>query len=1127
MKRTKRTLLPPWLFFSPSNRYLQKVIFSVLCSGIIFTTSAQTWESTLVKFGSNGKLTYTTDANQNSIPDFSYSGYKNNDAVIPQVTKIITTLTPQSGDNTAYINNAIAAAASVTPDQNGIRGVIFLSKGNYQINGTIRVNVSGVILRGAGSSSDPNSSTILQAVGNSPAKRTVLVAGGGSTSGWSKRGNYQSNITDNFVKVGSREFSVASTAGLQVGDNIVIYSPCTSAWVNSVGGGATGNDPRWVANEIPLVFNRVIKAINGLKVTIDAPVFNHLNKSLAQAYIYQVERGAIRTQIGLENFRVDIRNWTNPEADENHAWEGVGFVQAEDCWAKNVVSLHFGHAGFRFNTAARITVDNCKALDPVATITPERRYNFNFEDRCTNILLQNCEANKGRHAYVSNGTSTVSGIVVLNCKAIDNYTSSEGHRKWTMGMLFDNFTSTGFIPGDGRVLGLYSRGDYGTAHGWSLAHSVAWNCRVGNGSITVQSPPTARNYVIGGSGRVNTSVPFPQYGTGYVEGFNRAGQLSPASLFTQQLLDRKGTTPPPNQPPTVSLTSPVNNTSFVAPASITINANATDGDGSISKVDFYNGSTLLSTDVTSPYAFTWSNVAVGNYTITARATDNNGAVTTSSVVSVTVTVPPCIPASASSDDGNVPAHVLDGNLSTRWSANGDGQFIQLCLETVQELSGIQIAFYSGNVRQSIFDVQTSLDGTAWTNALANVRSSGTSLALEDFTFTKRLAKYVKIIGHGNTLNAWNSYTEVKVMTGTVVSLPNKLPLVNLTAPLNNTSFNVPASITITANATDQDGVISKVEFYQGATLLAVDNTAPYTYTWSTSIVGSYSITARATDDSGAVSVSLPVLVSVQTAPPVNQLPSVSLTSPVNNASFNAPASIVINATASDSDGSISKVEFYNGATLLGTDNASPYTYTWSNVSAGSYSLTVKATDNAGATRTSSVVTVNVNTVNTNTCAGIPSYAENSGYVAGSKVQYAGKQYQCKPYPYTGWCNGAAWAYGPGTGTAWSDAWTLIGSCTSSARSSDDQVVVNEALMTNAPNPFVDMTNIEVLVAEAGDVSIKVYDKTGQILTTLVEGYLNAGTYHYTFDASGLKADLYLVKMNTSTQIVTRKIMKAE
>ena len=93
--------------------------------------------------------------------------------------------------------------------------------------------------------------------------------------------------------------------------------------------------------------------------------------------------------------------------------------------------------------------------------------------------------------------------------------------------------------------------------------------------------------------------------------------------------------------------------------------------------------------------------------------------------------------------------------------------------------------------------------------------------------------------------------------------------------------------------------------------------------------------------------------------PGNVLPTVSITSPANGASFSAPATITIGATAADADGSVSQVDFYRGTTLLGTDFTSPYSYTWSSVAAGNYSLTAKATDNAGGTQTSTAVSITV------------------------------------------------------------------------------------------------------------------------------------------------------------------------
>jgi hypothetical protein len=94
---------------------------------------------------------------------------------------------------------------------------------------------------------------------------------------------------------------------------------------------------------------------------------------------------------------------------------------------------------------------------------------------------------------------------------------------------------------------------------------------------------------------------------------------------------------PVGTPPTASITSPANNASFGGPADITLSANAGDTDGTVAQVAFYNGTTLIATDTTAPYSIVWTGVPAGSYTLTAKATDNQGLVTTSAPVNITVT----------------------------------------------------------------------------------------------------------------------------------------------------------------------------------------------------------------------------------------------------------------------------------------------------------------------------------------------------------------------------------------------------------------------------------------------------------------------------------------------------------
>jgi len=189
---------------------------------------------------------------------------------------------------------------------------------------------------------------------------------------------------------------------------------------------------------------------------------------------------------------------------------------------------------------------------------------------------------------------------------------------------------------------------------------------------------------------------------------------------------------------------------------------------------------------------------------------------------------------------------------------------------------------------------------------------------------------------------------------------NQAPTATLTAPANGATFTAPASITLTATAADTDGTVARVDFYNGTTLLGSDTTAPYSFTWSSVAAGTYALKATAVDNTGATGSSAIATVTVS----ANQAPTATLTAPANGATFTAPASITLTASAADADGTVARVDFYNGTTLLGSDTTAPYSFTWSSVAAGTYALKATAVDNAGATGSSATATITVSAVMT-------------------------------------------------------------------------------------------------------------------------------------------------------------------
>jgi hypothetical protein len=366
---------------------------------------------------------------------------------------------------------------------------------------------------------------------------------------------------------------------------------------------------------------------------------------------------------------------------------------------------------------------------------------------------------------------------------------------------------------------------------------------------------------------------------------------------------------------------------------------------------------------------------------------------------------------------------------------------------------------------------------------------------------------------------------------------NQSPSVSITSPASNASFTAPATVNITASASDADGSIAKVEFYNGSTKLGEDASSPYTYSWTNVAAGSYSLTAKATDNAGAVTTSATVVIVVNgttgggncngvatwlaasvytngmqavynsklytanwwtqneqpdthsgdgqvwkyvadcnggTTNPGNTSPVVSLSSPAGGASFTAPASVTITASASDADGSVAKVDFYNGSSLLGTATASPYAYTWGSVAAGTYSLTAVATDNAGATTRSAAVSITVKgaTGNTGNCAGVAAYAVYPAiYNIGDKVVYNGYLYQSLA--------NSLYNVTPGTADWW---WQPLGACSSSARVATTANNLTENTVQSLvvyPNPVTGTTlQLQVNARAAEKVYVEIWSVNG-------------------------------------------------
>ncbi len=469
-----------------------------------------------------------------------------------------------------------------------------------------------------------------------------------------------------------------------------------------------------------------------------------------------------------------------------------------------------------------------------------------------------------------------------------------------------------------------------------------------------------------------------------------------------------------NTAPTVSLTAPANNSIYVLPADLVVSASAADVErnGGITQVEFLANGQVIGTRTATPYSIVWSSPAAGTYTLTARATDSGGAQTVSAIRTVTISdvnAPPrvsltapanravfvsstsiTLTASATGPEANTPItqveFIADGQVlatltakpyTTQW-ANASLGSHTLTVRATDSLGGVTTSVartITVNANQGPTVSLASptpnqvLPAPATITLAATATDSDGSLAkVEFFTgatliATATTAPYTAT--WSNVPSGAYSLTAIATdnLGGTTTSaaIPVTVdapPTVTLTSPTAGSVGIAPASFTLTANAADSDGTVAKVEFFNGATLIGTATTAPYSLAWDNVAPGSYSLTAMATDNLGIQATSTPINVSVI----ANSPPAISLTSPTQNQSFKAPATINLAATASDPDNNLVKVEFFQNGALIATLLNPPYTTTLSNVGQGSYSITAIATDATGAQTASAPITLTVTSV---------------------------------------------------------------------------------------------------------------------------------------------------------------------
>ncbi|WP_297088188.1 DUF6298 domain-containing protein [uncultured Draconibacterium sp.] len=485
------------------NRFM---LLAFLCFFTFFTV-AQNYELPAIRW-ENRQLVSTADSLGNIIPDYSFCGYKASNEKIPQVpVKVV--VPAQKADATEAIQKAIDYMASLPVLENGFRGTILLQEGEYNVSGRFLVEASGIVLRGSGKN------TILRATG---VDRETLIRVAGSND---LQVSNSRLITSEYVPVGSKTIQVDDVANFKTGMQVVVHRPSTQEWIDKLKMNEFGGETSWLGwkpGRRDLTWERTIEKIDGNTLVLNAPITTALDKKYGGATVSTMQWPGRIENIGIENLTLESEFDKNNLKDENHCWFAITIESAKNAWVRQVNFRYFaGSAVALYETASKITVEDCISTHPVSEVAGQRRNTFFTMGQQT--LFLRCYAENGMHDFAT-GFAAAGPNAFVQCKSVLPNSFSGAIDSWASGVLFD------IVKVDGHALSFKNRGQDGQGAGWTAASSMMWQCSASK--IECFAPPTAQNWAYGAWAQ------FAGNGLWY----EANSHIRPRSLFFAQLAKR-------------------------------------------------------------------------------------------------------------------------------------------------------------------------------------------------------------------------------------------------------------------------------------------------------------------------------------------------------------------------------------------------------------------------------------------------------------------------------------------------------------------------------------------------------------------------------------------------------------
>ena len=457
------------------------------------------------------QLEYGVYSNGDRVPDYSWCGYRQSEVPIPFVKGSVRVEAPADGsDATRLLQQAIDYVSLLPIGEEGFRGAVVLGAGTFHVSGQLLIRESGVVVRGT-------QGTVIVAEGT---RKDELIRVLGREDG---RQGAPLDVAGQYVPVGATFLPMAQTAGLREGQLVRVIRPCTAEWLAVLGTDKIGhqqeyNFSRWEPGQYEQQMERLIVELQPDGIVVDVPLTISLDPRYGGGKVQAVEPSGRISHVGIE--QIEFRSTFDPQnpKDENHRWQAITMDRVEDGWVRRVTARHFaGSCVMLLEGASRITVEDCRYLEPVSEVANHRRYAFHTCGQQT--LFQRCYSEGGYHSF-SVGRGVPGPNAFVQCHDEQPYSFSGSTGGMSSGILFDRCTlSGGWLNYDYRDIA-----DRGSA--WTACNSMCWATRASQTHI--MTPPEAHNWGYG-----LWTQPF---GTGYYRCSHTF--VRPESLFYAQLAAR-------------------------------------------------------------------------------------------------------------------------------------------------------------------------------------------------------------------------------------------------------------------------------------------------------------------------------------------------------------------------------------------------------------------------------------------------------------------------------------------------------------------------------------------------------------------------------------------------------------